>query len=117
MSVVRTEIPAGCTFNLEITLPSAATEYEQVIIYLYTAKFHVVKFAYIEKTGYGKLTVGSTPNVLTLKLLGNQTVDMCGALMYEILLISDSSEEDENIGNAGIDTTVDIIQHQIRREI
>ena len=93
------EIGAGTTFNVTIPLPEAITEYVNILIALYTSASSPIRFSYVAKEGFNKLSVGATPLLLVGTLTGAQTANMKGELYMEMKVV-DEVGADENIGNS-----------------
>jgi len=92
------EIGAGTTFNITIPLDKEISEYENVLIALYTDKNKSVKFSYVEKEGYNKLEAGSTTSELVGVLTSAQTDKMRGLLTME--LAAQEIGTTENVGKS-----------------
>ena len=95
MAVTKT----GSGTSIEVTIPldKAITEYDNILAALYTNPVAPVRFSYLEKEGYNKLEVGSSPNELVGVLKSEQTAKMKGCLMM-VMKAVDETTPSENIG-------------------
>lgn len=93
------EIGSGTTFNINIPLDKAITEYDNIFISLYTNAAYPVRFSYLTKTGFNKLDIGNSTSQLVGVLTSTQTAKMSGNLYMEMKAI-DETTPDENIGNS-----------------
>ena len=93
------KLGAGTTINITIPLPEIITEYENVLVSLYTNPASPVKFSYVTKTGFNQLTVGNTTSELVGKLTSAQTANMRGEL-YMVLKVIDEVGALEDIGDS-----------------
>ena len=93
------QIGAGTSFNITIPLPELITEYENILLAIYTDSARPVKFSYVEKAGYNKINVGQTSLELETLLTNAQTDKMQGCLFMEMEVIKVSGVA-ENIGNS-----------------
>lgn len=64
------------------------TEFDSVVVYLYTHTSHIAKFTNTERTGYGSLTLSEDEKTYYGVLSGVDTSKMCGALYMDIYAVS-----------------------------
>jgi hypothetical protein len=93
------QIGAGTSFNITIPLPELITEYENILLAIYTDSSRPVKFSYVAKTGYNKINIGQTSLELETLLTNAQTDKMQGCMFMEMEVIKVSGVA-ENIGNS-----------------
>lgn len=92
------KIGSGTTFNITIPLPELISEYENVLLAIYTDKNKAIKFSYVEKVGYNKINVGGSNLELETILTSAQTDKMNGCLLMEMRFVKVGEVED--IGNS-----------------
>lgn len=107
---MRTQkIGAGTSFNVTIPLPEEITEFENVLLAIYTDKNKAVKFSYVEKVGYSKLNIGTSSLELKTILTSEQAAKMKGCVFMEMQFIKDG----EDVGNSIPTPIINALGYQI----
>ena len=109
-----TKIASGTTLNIVATIPKSITEYENILMAVYTNQNTAVKCSYVEKAGFNKIEDGDIATELKVTINSAQTAKMDGCIYYEIKLV-DALTPSENIADSlPIDLGIKIITNVLK---
>ena len=108
------KIGSGTTIDIEIPLEKAVSEYSNVFASLYTTPGNPVRFSYVEKEGFNKLTVGSENNILVGSLKSDQSAKMKGCLMMELKAIEGIGDAEDAGNSIPVFTTIELVDNTLK---
>ena len=110
------DTPAGATINFYITISKLVTDFDNILIALYTQTKNRVIYSYVPNSLHKQIQDGETLYKIKVKLLGEDSAKMNGRLFYEIKFIKDNKEvlSEENSPSLPVDTTIVIINNELK---